>query len=712
MILYNYFVKKNPDVQREYERYVMEHIDEHKKHRLAHWRVLWKLNWHYRVRKKTTPLLYLNNALNTAICTKSTTSKAIESDTTNNDSKIKLPYLIGSESKLYNKKEAHYIAKDFIVYDAISFDIFDTLILRPFAKPQDLFYIIGEKLGIDSFRRIRMNAEAEAREQSQVMKGNREVTIYDIYKFVNIYTGIDIELGVKTEFEIELNLCFANPQMKRLYNLLKYQNKKIILTSDMYLPEELMKQLLNKCGYTGYDKLFVSCEYQCSKRTGGLYKHLIEYVGKDKQIMHIGDNHQVDFLTPKEYGIDSYFYKNVNMAGNMYRADNMSELIGSAYAGIVNAHLHTGIKQYSQHYEYGYIYGGLYIFGFTNWISQFAKDNNVEKIIFLSRDGNIYKRVFDAYFNDISSEYLHWSRVANMKYSIDVQQGKNYFLTRAVDDRINEELQKTPITISELLDILKLSDLAVYLKKEGLNGKLLVLEENAKMIKLFFHKHWSEIIEIYEQEESVIKSIIKNKIGNSKKIAIVDVGWNGSGPLGLKYLIETKWNLGCKVECLLAGSKVADHVANINRLNNGDLHTYLFSRMYNAEHYKIHRDSNKGMNSSFFEIFTQACEPSFSSVSTDGKYIFEIPEIENYRMIREIHQGILDFCQEYHDAFKDYPYVYNISGHDAYCPFRMITKDTKLIRRIMANFVFARNVGNSTSSFGFLKTKEMFEKIK
>ena len=56
MIFYNYFVNKNENIKREYERYVMDHIDEHKKKRFAHWRVLWKLNWHYRIQKKTVPL--------------------------------------------------------------------------------------------------------------------------------------------------------------------------------------------------------------------------------------------------------------------------------------------------------------------------------------------------------------------------------------------------------------------------------------------------------------------------------------------------------------------------------------------------------------------------------------------------------------------------------------------------------------------------------
>ena len=40
---YDYFVRKNEWIRREYERYVMEHIEEHDKLRFLHWLVLLRL---------------------------------------------------------------------------------------------------------------------------------------------------------------------------------------------------------------------------------------------------------------------------------------------------------------------------------------------------------------------------------------------------------------------------------------------------------------------------------------------------------------------------------------------------------------------------------------------------------------------------------------------------------------------------------------------
>jgi len=41
----------------------------------------------------------------------------------------------------------------------IGFDVFDTLILRPFMKPADLFSYLEDKESAEGFRRERVNAE-------------------------------------------------------------------------------------------------------------------------------------------------------------------------------------------------------------------------------------------------------------------------------------------------------------------------------------------------------------------------------------------------------------------------------------------------------------------------------------------------------------------------------------------------------------------------
>lgn len=59
----------------------------------------------------------------------------------------------------------------------VSFDIFDTLLIRPFLRPTDIFRYIEIEYSIAGFAEERVFAERRAR----ATIGKREVTLDDIY---------------------------------------------------------------------------------------------------------------------------------------------------------------------------------------------------------------------------------------------------------------------------------------------------------------------------------------------------------------------------------------------------------------------------------------------------------------------------------------------------------------------------------------------------
>src|SRR5690606_28650164 len=136
-----------------------------------------------------------------------------------------------------------------LAYDVISFDIFDTLILRPFAKPHDLFMIVGEKLNLTDFTRLRREAEKKARERALLDKGKHEVNIYDIYEILEFNLGLDKEQGVRVELETELEFCSPNPYMLEVFKILKEHGKRLVAVSDMYLTGSMIEKLLQKNGF-------------------------------------------------------------------------------------------------------------------------------------------------------------------------------------------------------------------------------------------------------------------------------------------------------------------------------------------------------------------------------------------------------------------------------------------------------------------------------
>ena len=53
---------------------------------------------------------------------------------------------------------------------------------------------------------------------------------------------------------------------------------------------------------------------------------------------------------------------------------------------------------YSMEYEYGFIYGGLFVLGYCQFIHKYCTSHKIDKILFLSRDGDILKQVYDQIF--------------------------------------------------------------------------------------------------------------------------------------------------------------------------------------------------------------------------------------------------------------------------------------------------------------------------
>ena len=577
-------------------------------------------------------------------------------------------------------------------YDAVSLDIFDTLLFRPFAKPAHLFYCVEEKLG-HAFIKQRQEAESEARRLAALANGSREVTLDDIYAVYAKMTGFDPEPVKQMELQAEMDLCFANPFMKIVYRSLKDHGTRLFITSDMYLPHDTMAALLEKNGYTGYEALLVSCDYRASKHDRGLYSLLLEKAGQGSRVAHVGDNTVTDLENAAACGITAFPYLNVNKLGESFRATAMSDIVGSAYAGIVNSTLHNGLEVYDPYYEYGFVAGGLYVLGYCEWIHQRAQAMGLERILFLARDGAIYKRVYDSLFQDIPSEYVYWSRVAGLRYCADVS--RNEFIRRVL---IYKAYSPQKVTVLGMLRSLKLDGLMPQLAAAGFQPNELIDKPNLPGLKAFFTEHWPEVVRLCEPEALRYGELLKSQIAGAKKVAVVDVGWAGTGPLGVKDFVERKLALNCEVTGFMAGASITDYSATNVALLKGDLETYLFSQRQNYTNFTEQMRRHNSTMCVFFEMLTQDTTPSFKGIAEDGTLEFGVPEVENYAMIRRIHQGIYDFAMAYAHTFQNYPMFLNISGHDAYQPFNHYLADLSHIRKDFLDFTFTRGIGSDENT--------------
>ena len=187
--------------------------------------------------------------------------------------------------------------------DVVSFDVFDTLVFRKVKQPSEVFAIAASE--DPDFPERRMLAEREVRQNSK----KEDVTLEEIYKkLIAIYGEEKAEQLKQDELRTELETIYANPAGLRFFRYLLKKGKRIVITTDMYLPRDVIEAILQKCGYQGYERLFVSSEYGVSKRSGRLFSEVLKETGA-KKLVHIGDHIVSDFLKPRKMGIEAYLYK-------------------------------------------------------------------------------------------------------------------------------------------------------------------------------------------------------------------------------------------------------------------------------------------------------------------------------------------------------------------------------------------------------------------
>lgn len=191
----------------------------------------------------------------------------------------------------------------------LSFDIFDTLIKRPFEKPTDVFAYMANSLPLvpKDFPQCRVEAERLARRSAP----GGECNMNEIYAELAKMEGYD-EALCKTlssmEKETELRICEPRPEGAELLLAAKHLDIRVILISDMYLSRLRISRMLCKCGLKNFAELYVSSEHRQNKANGDLFR----YVRKCEELpfssmLHIGDNPISDVIIPRNLGMHALY---------------------------------------------------------------------------------------------------------------------------------------------------------------------------------------------------------------------------------------------------------------------------------------------------------------------------------------------------------------------------------------------------------------------
>lgn len=598
----------------------------------------------------------------------------------------------------------------------VSFDVFDTLVQRPFAEPTDLFMILSDEFNQTTssyvdFSELRISAERSCREKKNIFRPSAEdITLDEIYNELAETTTISYEKLMQLkerEQELEIQFCEAREAGKMFFDLAIDAGKPIIICSDMYLPKRTVEQILQKANYTGYQELYLSSELFLTKSTGNLYKFVLKDLNckKASEIMHIGDNWTSDVERAQHCGWRvghlckaTDILKNYNQG--VYSGESYHRIWGrngqhadylecmNAFSGLRNvvglvanrffANPFVSVNPQSDFNAdpnyIGYFGLGTHLLAVCEWALKIAKERNIPTIHFVARDGYIVKKAFDLLnHSDTSTNYIRVSRksliLADMNTPNDL-----YSLSQKINI-----LQVSPKKLTEYLKpIIAIGDTTVeaVFKKNDLfyERNFKTISEYKKCVKVLIDQvlDFSLLPAYHAELRQYFTEIIKP--GDY----IFDIGYSGRPESALSNI------LGFPVGSLYihVNSEIAKKRQNQYQCPS---ECFYGSKPCITGVIREHMMMELGPSTIGYE-------------KVDGKLV---PKVEPYKIdypnefvTRLIQNAAIDFIKDYCDTFGSFRNAIVLPLEALSAPFEYYLHDSKLFdRQIFAMLPFEDSLG-------------------
>lgn len=441
---------------------------------------------------------------------------------------------------LPNKLNFERIIKEIDRYDAVSFDVFDTLLQRKCYKPSDVIGILAAKVHLEFS--IDRDEFIQARISAKKYFDLEEVPLLERYTKVTQLLNLAPEMSeVLYNMELDVERVLLEPKIigLELFKYAKSKKKKILIISDTYFTKEFIIEILSKYGMdaTSY---YISSDLNKTKEKGSLYSYIKQI---DSRFIHIGDNLNSDYDQAKSKGIQGIlipsnfsFYRK---SGSKLALD-ASHFMNSVHYGLLQ---NTLTKYPAITNGFGYTKGDAYylgynIFGrvmlsFSAWIISYAQKNKIKDLYFLARDGEIIKKSVDILLKKLNINYIETHYLLASRRAVRVASLDN-------TEQLHEEISSF---IKDVSSSQKKVDLREYLSlRFGLNKEILEqldgsdkLEEWSQdfdfLSKWLKSPHVSEAIFANAKKEREIYLNYLNSMGlnsNSANVAFIDIGHSGS----------------------------------------------------------------------------------------------------------------------------------------------------------------------------------------
>lgn len=295
----------------------------------------------------------------------------------------------------------------------VSFDLFDTLVYRTLARPEDLFLLQGQALvqaGILSgtakeWQRLRKQAEAEL----CLAIHPREVELAEIYDKLVSDGVLESTEGAATamakELELEAEVIRLHPEVPNLVASIRKSGREVVISTDTYLPEAFIRSILSNLGIE-VDRVVCSSATGKTKRSGETFLAMRQDFAP---AVHFGDNHHADVRNARGAGIPAnwlvwqfYDHRSIYAREIEYLHNIGQYRLPASLMAICTTPLEELATRWA-----------VVLYDYLRDLRRYALEQNVTDIWLLARDGESLAEVLrdhPDFFGSIRLRYVRASR--------------------------------------------------------------------------------------------------------------------------------------------------------------------------------------------------------------------------------------------------------------------------------------------------------------
>lgn len=428
----------------------------------------------------------------------------------------------------------------------VSFDIFDTALIRKCGLPENIFYLLANRLypGNRALREAFLLWRRQAEQQARHRLSKIDVSLAQIYNDENLsgFTGYTPQQMMDTEIQVESENLIVNPAVKELIEKKREQGYRICFISDMYLDSNTLSDILQREGcLLDNEKVYVSCEHNARKSTGKLFD-VVRKELNPTEWLHFGDHKISDVRIPRRKGIvaewiNSEFTETekciISRARNLSKNYELSILVGLQRA----ARTYNGNNPYA---EIAADFIAPTYIPYVLFILNQAKKRGLKRLCFLSRDSFILMKIAEIAKNEfpnIELRYLFVSRKSLLMPYLTEVTAEHFLMAQDHQTILNKNVDTLLNNLGTSRNELQ-QDFGILFNY----NRISTLQQQTDFLSKIFDRD-SSFLPILQQRCATCYNLLhgyfqQERLFDNVPTGMVDVGWVGTSRLMINSILK------------------------------------------------------------------------------------------------------------------------------------------------------------------------------